>query len=65
MTNKRALLTRLSITVMLVTLAPVAALAGDESYSSVIRHIKSNYHAKQQGFFGAMMLARFAVKVIK
>ncbi|HSB12151.1 MAG TPA: hypothetical protein VLM38_21875 [Blastocatellia bacterium] len=62
---QKRLLTRLSITVALVTLAPVAAMAGDESYSSVIKHIKSNYHAKQQGFFGAMMLARFAVKVIK
>jgi hypothetical protein len=50
---------------MFVSIVPVAALAGDESYSSVIKHIKSNYHAKQQGFFGAMMLARFAVKVIK
>jgi hypothetical protein len=65
MTNKQGFLTRLSITVMFVSMAPVAALAGDESYSSVIKHIKSNYHAKQQGFFGAMMLARFAVKVIK
>jgi hypothetical protein len=65
MTNKQGFLTRLSITVMFVSMAPVAALAGDESYSSVIKHIKSNYHAKQQGFFGAMMLARFAVKMIK
>lgn len=65
MTNKQGFLTRLSITVVLVTLAPVVALAADESYSSVIKHIKSNYHAKQQGFFGAMMLARFAVKMIK
>src|SRR6185436_14997403 len=65
MTNKQGFFTRLSITVMLVTLAPVVSLAGDESYSSVIKHIKSNYHAKQQGFFGAMMIARFAVKVIK
>ncbi len=65
MTNNKRILTRLSITMMLVSITPVAALAGDESYSSVIKHIKSNYHAKQQGFFGAMMLARFAVKVIK
>jgi hypothetical protein len=49
----------------MLTLAPTAALAGDESFSSVVKHIKSNYHAKQQGFFGAMMIARFAVKVIK
>jgi hypothetical protein len=65
MTTSKRLLTRLSITVTLLTLAPAAALAGDESFSSVVKHIKSNYHAKQQGFFGAMMLARFAVKIIK
>lgn len=65
MTNSKRLLTRLSITVVLVALAPSASLAGDESFSSVVKHIKSSYHAKQQGFFGAMMLARFAVKIIK
>lgn len=65
MATSKRLFTRLSITVMLVTLAPVASLAGDESFSKVVKHIKSNYRARQQGFFGAMMLARFAVKVIK
>jgi hypothetical protein len=65
MTTSKRLLTRLSITVVLMTLAPAASLAGDESFSSVVKHIKSNYHARQQGFFGAMMLARFAVKIIK
>ena len=65
MTTSKKLLTRLSITVALVTLAPATSLAGDESFSSVVKHIKSSYHAKQQGFFGAMMLARFAVKIIK
>jgi hypothetical protein len=65
MTTSKRLLTRLSITVVMLTLAPAASLAGDESFSSVVKHIKSNYHAKQQGFFGAMMLARFAVKIIK
>ena len=50
MTNKQGFLTRLSITVMFVSIVPVAALAGDESYSSVIKHIKSNYRAKQQGY---------------
>jgi hypothetical protein len=65
MTTSKRLLTRLSITVVLLTLAPAASLAGDESFSSVVKHIKSSYHAKQQGFFGAMMLARFAVKIIK
>lgn len=63
-TSKR-LLTRLSLIVMLVTLAPVVSFAGDESFSQVVKHIKSSYRAKQQGFFGAMMLARFAVKLVK
>lgn len=61
----KRLLTRFSISVVMLTLAPVASLAGDESFSSVVKHIKSSYHAKQQGFFGAMMLARFAVKMVK
>ena len=65
MTTSKSLLTRLSITVVLLTLAPAASFAGDESFSSVVKHIKSNYHARQQGFFGAMMIARFAVKIIK
>ena len=65
MTTQKRLLIRLSITVTILTLTPVYALAGDESFSSVVKHIKSNYRAKQQGFFGAMMLARFAVKIIK
>jgi hypothetical protein len=65
MTITKRLLTRILITVALITLAPVVVLGGDESFSSVVKHIKKNYNAKQQGFFGAMMLARFAVKVIK
>jgi hypothetical protein len=65
MTTSKRLLTRVSITVLLVSLAPTIALGGDESFSSVVKHIKSNYHAKQQGFFGAMILARLAVKIIK
>lgn len=62
---KKRLLARILITVSLISLAPVVALGGDESFSSVIKHLKKNYNAKQQGFFGAMMIARFAVKVIK
>ena len=65
MTISKRLLTRFSISVVMLTLAPVASLAGDESFSSVVKHIKSSYRAKQQGFFGAMMLARFAVKIVK
>lgn len=65
MTTAKRLLTRISITAVVLTLAPAASLAGDESFSAVVKHIRSNYHARQQGFFGAMMLARFAVKIIK
>src|SRR5436190_23696603 len=65
MTTSKRLLSRLSITVLLVSLTPTMALAGDESFSSLVKHLKSNYHAKQQGFFGAMVLARLAVKMIK
>jgi hypothetical protein len=65
MTTSKRLIPRLSITVLLVSLTPTMALAGDESFSSVVKHLKSNYHAKQQGFFGAMVLARLAVKMIK
>jgi hypothetical protein len=50
---------------LMLTLLAGVALADDKSYSQVIQHIKSNYRAKQQGFFGMMMLARFAVKFIK
>ena len=64
MTQKKVL-TRLALVLSLVSLAPVVALGGDESFSSIVKHIKTNYNAKQQGFFGAMTLARLAVKVIK
>jgi hypothetical protein len=65
MTTKKRVLSRLLIVLALVSLAPVVASGGDESFSSIVKHIKTNYNAKQQGFFGAMMLARFAVKIIK
>jgi hypothetical protein len=50
---------------VLLSLAAATARADDKSFSSVVKHMKSNYGAKQQGFFGMMMLARFAVKVVK
>src|SRR5437870_13216412 len=65
MTNRKRHLLRTSIAVVLLSLVPVVARAGDESFSAVVKHIKTNYHGKQQGFFGAMMLARFAVKIIQ
>ena len=65
MTMTKRLLNRILITAALISVVPAVALGGDESFSSVVKHIKKNYNAKEQGFFGAMMLARFAVKVIK
>jgi hypothetical protein len=49
----------------MLALAPAAATAGDDSFSSVVKHIKSNYNGKQQGFFGMVMFARLAVKIVK
>ncbi len=37
----------------------------DKSYSTFIKYLKSNYHAKGQGTFGMMTFARFLIKVIK
>ena len=65
MTTQKRFHTQLLVVAALVLLAPVAALGGDQSFSSIVKHIKTSYNAKQQGFFGAMMLARFAVKIIK
>src|ERR1051325_3476318 len=55
----------IAIIVVMLAVAPAAATAGDNSFSSVVKHIKANYNAKQQGFFGMMMFARLAVKVGK
>jgi hypothetical protein len=56
---------RIAAAALALMLPSGMASADDNSYSQVIKHIKSNYHALQQGFFGMMMLARFAVKLIK
>src|SRR5215813_8740790 len=42
-----------------------AARAGEKSFSSVVKHIKSTYNGKQQSFLGFVNLARFVVKVIQ
>jgi len=65
MTTPKRFLSRLLIVAVLISVAPVAASAGDESFSSLVKHIKSNYRGKQQGFLGFVSLARFVVKVIK
>ena len=56
---------RIAAAALLLTFFAGVALAEDKSYSQVVKHIKSSYRAKQQGFFGMMMLARFAVKLIQ
>ena len=64
MTIKKRFLQVVIITVLL-SLASSPAYAGDKSFSTVVKHIKSNYNGKQQSFFGMMMFARMAVKMIK
>lgn len=61
----RKRLSQIVIAVVLLSLASPEAFADDKSFSTVVKHIKSNYNAKQQGFFGMVMLARLAVKMIK
>ena len=68
MTTSKGFLAGLLTAAVLITVAPVFASAGsggDESFSSVVKHIKSNYHGKQQGFAGFVNLGRFVVKVIR
>lgn len=68
MTPSKRFVARLLIVAVLVSVAPIAASAGpgdDRSFSSVVKHIKSNYHGKQQGFLGFVSFARFLVKVIR
>jgi hypothetical protein len=50
---------------MLFALAPAASARDDKSFSTVVKHMQTNYRAKRQGFFGAVMFARFLVKMIK
>ena len=54
-----------AVVTLLVCVSSTTVQAGDKSFSSVVKHLKRNYGAKQQSFFGAMLLARFAVKVIR
>ncbi|HEY7912115.1 MAG TPA: hypothetical protein VIG62_09420 [Blastocatellia bacterium] len=65
MKSRNGKVSHLLAAVVVLAMACGAARADDKSFSSVVKHMKSSYKAKQQGFFGAMMLARFAVKVVK
>jgi hypothetical protein len=64
MTIKRfPLLLLLAIIVMGFSRQP--ALADDNSFSSVVKHIESEYNGKRQGTFGGVTFGRFLVKMIK
>src|SRR6185436_13056150 len=65
MTTRSRMLPLAVAAVIFFSLTATRVPAGDRSFSSVVSHIKSNYRARQQSFFGAMMLARFAVKVVR
>jgi hypothetical protein len=45
--------------------AAQTAFADDKSFSSVVKHIESEYNGKRQGTFGGVTFARFLVKMIK
>ncbi len=65
MITRKSLSTRLLIVIALVSLAPPIASASDRSFSSVVKHLKSNYKAKGKSTFGFVNLARFAVKLVR
>ena len=65
MTRRTRTITRVALFTMLLALASLPARADDKSFSTVVKHIKSNYKAKQQSFYGMMMFARLAVKIAK
>lgn len=64
MTSRKRFLP-IALIAVITLLCSSPAQAGDKSFSSVVKHIKSNYGARQQSFFGAMMFARFVVKVVR
>ena len=41
------------------------AFADDNSFSSVVKHIESQYNGKRQGTYGGITFGRFLVKIIK
>ena len=63
--RKKALPLALIAAAVVIPIAQAPGYAGDHSFSSVVDHIKSHYRGRQQSFFGAMMLARFAVRVVR
>ena len=60
---------KIAVVLVLVSFASSSVCADDKpddkSYSTFIKYLKSNYHAKGQGAFGMVTFARFLVKMIK
>ncbi len=65
MTGRKKVIIHFVIVIVLISFAHVEARAGDRSFSSVVKHMESNYRARRQGTFGAISFARFLVKVIR
>lgn len=56
---------RLATTALLITLTVTPAFGGDNSLSSVVKFLQSNYKAQKQSLHGGGFLARVAVKIIR
>ena len=65
MALKKSLALPLLIAVLLVSLVSASAYASDRSFSTVVKHIESNYNGKRMKTFGMVTFARLLVKVIK
>jgi hypothetical protein len=64
MTKKRIPLLLL-LAILVAGFTSRTALADDKSFSSVVKHIESQYNGKRQGTYGGVTFARFLVKMIK
>ncbi|MEW6209869.1 MAG: hypothetical protein AB1631_16005 [Acidobacteriota bacterium] len=65
MTGRKKVIIHFVIAIALVSFAPREAQAGDRSFSSVVKHLESNYRARRQGTMGMITFARFLVKLIR
>lgn len=65
MTGRKKVIIHFVIVIMLISFASAEASAGDRSFSSVVKHLESNYRARRQGTLGMISFARFLVKVIR
>lgn len=65
MTGRKKVIIHFVIVIMLISFASTPASAGDRSFSSVVKHLESNYRARRQGTMGMISFARFLVKIIR